>query len=49
MDRLDRLISLPIPSFWVEQQIWLVGVGLIIVGLIWKTLVRKLILSFSED
>jgi APA family basic amino acid/polyamine antiporter len=36
-------------AFWVEQQIWLVGIGLIIVGLIWKTLVRKLILSFSED
>lgn len=36
-------------AFWVEQQIWLVGVGLIIVGLIWKTLVRKLILSFSEE
>jgi APA family basic amino acid/polyamine antiporter len=35
-------------AFWVEQQIWLVGVGLIIAGLIWKTVFRKLAASLSE-
>ncbi|MGV2828919.1 APC family permease [Myxosarcina sp. GI1(2024)] len=28
-------------AFWVERQIWLVGLGLIAIGLIWKTLIRK--------
>lgn len=28
-------------AFWVEQQIWLVGIGLIVVGLIWKTVLRS--------
>lgn len=32
-------------AFWVEQRIWLVGIGLIIAGLIWKTLIRKLVIS----
>jgi APA family basic amino acid/polyamine antiporter len=36
-------------AFWVEQRIWLVGVGLIVAGLIWKTLIRKLVMSYSED
>ncbi len=36
-------------AFWVEQQIWLVGVGLILAGLIWKTIIRKLVISFSQD
>ena len=30
-------------AFWVEQQIWLVGLGLIIVGLIWHSLIHRLI------
>jgi basic amino acid/polyamine antiporter, APA family len=28
-------------AFWVEQQIWLVGIGLIVAGLIWKIVVRN--------
>ncbi|MES1024642.1 APC family permease [Gloeocapsa sp. BRSZ] len=36
-------------AFWVEQRIWLVGVGLIIAGLIWKTVIRKLVLSYTDD
>jgi len=36
-------------AFWVEQQIWLVGVSLIITGLIWKTVIRKLVLSYTDD
>jgi APA family basic amino acid/polyamine antiporter len=36
-------------AFWVEQQIWLVGVGLIGAGLLWKTVIKKLATSFSED
>lgn len=35
-------------AFWVEQQIWLIGIGLIIAGLIWKML-RKLASSYSES
>ncbi|PPS42294.1 APC family permease [Chroococcidiopsis sp. TS-821] len=35
-------------AFWVEQRIWLVGVGLIIAGLIWNA-VRKLILSYTDN
>ncbi|NEP71728.1 MAG: amino acid permease [Okeania sp. SIO2G4] len=30
-------------AFWVDQQIWLVGLGLIIVGLIWHSLIHRLI------
>lgn len=29
-------------AFWVEQQIWLVGIGLVAIGLIWKTFISKL-------
>jgi APA family basic amino acid/polyamine antiporter len=29
-------------AFWVERQIWLVGIGLIAIGLIWKIVVSKL-------
>jgi APA family basic amino acid/polyamine antiporter len=29
-------------AFWVEQQIWLIGLGLIVVGLIWKAVFRLL-------
>ncbi|MBE9005872.1 amino acid permease [Fortiea sp. LEGE XX443] len=36
-------------AFWVERQIWLVGVALIIVGLIWKTVIRKLVMSFPQE
>lgn len=32
-------------AFWVEQQIWLIGIGLIAVGLIWQTLMRQLTAS----
>lgn len=35
-------------AFWVEQRIWLVGIGLIIGGLIWKTIIRKLVMSSAE-
>lgn len=28
-------------AFWVEQQIWLTGFGLLAVGLLWKTMIRK--------
>lgn len=28
-------------AFWVEQEIWLVGLGLILVGLIWHSLVHR--------
>ncbi len=30
-------------AFWVELQIWLIGLGLILVGLIWHSLVHKLV------
>ncbi|MGD1700873.1 APC family permease [Dapis sp. BLCC M229] len=30
-------------AFWVEQQIWLVGLGLILVGLIWHSLIHRFI------
>ncbi len=30
-------------AFWVEQEIWLVGLGLIIVGLIWHSLIHRFI------
>ncbi|RQH45676.1 amino acid permease [Okeania hirsuta] len=30
-------------AFWVEQQIWLVGLALILVGLIWHSLIHRLI------
>lgn len=30
-------------AFWVEQQIWLVGLGLILVGLIWHGLIHRFI------
>ena len=30
-------------AFWVEQQIWLVGLGLIIIGLIWHSLIHRFI------
>ncbi len=36
-------------AFWVERQIWLVGMGLIVIGLIWKTVIRKLVMSLSKD
>ncbi|MCX7595270.1 MAG: amino acid permease [Fischerella sp.] len=36
-------------AFWVEQHIWLVGVGLIVAGLIWKTIIRKLVISLSQE
>lgn len=36
-------------AFWVERQIWLVGLGLIVLGLIWKTLIRQLVMNFSEE
>lgn len=36
-------------AFWVERQIWLVGVGLIVAGLIWKTVIRKLIMNFTQS
>ncbi|WP_017315493.1 APC family permease [Mastigocladopsis repens] len=29
-------------AFWVEQQIWLIGLALIVAGLIWRTLVQIL-------
>ena len=32
-------------AFWVEQQIWLVGLGLIVAGLVWKTIVLPLALG----
>ncbi len=32
-------------AFWVEQQIWLVGLGLILVGLIWHSLIHRLIID----
>lgn len=32
-------------AFWVEQQIWLVGLGLIVAGLAWKTIVLPLALG----
>ncbi|MBE9191232.1 amino acid permease [Gloeocapsopsis crepidinum LEGE 06123] len=34
-------------AFWVEQRVWLVGIGLIVAGLIWKTVIRKLVMSSS--
>jgi basic amino acid/polyamine antiporter, APA family len=34
-------------AFWVERQIWLIGIGLIIAGLIWK-MARKLASSYSQ-
>lgn len=27
-------------AFWVEQQIWLIGIGLILIGLIWRVVFR---------
>ncbi|GAA6622550.1 APC family permease [Scytonema sp. NUACC26] len=36
------LASCAFLAFWVEQQIWLVGLALIVVGLIWRTLVQLL-------
>lgn len=30
-------------AFWVEQQIWLIGLGLIVTGLIWKRVIMRLI------
>lgn len=35
-------------AFWVEQQIWLVGLGLIVLGLIWKMVVLPLVASWME-
>jgi APA family basic amino acid/polyamine antiporter len=32
-------------AFWVEQQIWLVGLGLIVAGLVGKTIVLPLALG----
>lgn len=32
-------------AFWVEQQIWLTGLGLIIAGLIWHTVAQQLLAS----
>jgi APA family basic amino acid/polyamine antiporter len=32
-------------AFWVEQRIWLIGVGLIVAGLIWKTVIRKIVMN----
>jgi APA family basic amino acid/polyamine antiporter len=32
-------------AFWVEQQIWLIGLGLIVAGLVWKTIVLPLALG----
>ncbi|MGG6263764.1 APC family permease [Leptolyngbya sp. AN03gr2] len=29
-------------AFWVEQQVWMIGLGLIAVGLLWQDLFRKL-------
>jgi basic amino acid/polyamine antiporter, APA family len=29
-------------AFWVDVQIWLVGLGLIAVGLVWHVLARRL-------
>ena len=30
-------------AFWVEKQIWLVGLGLILIGLIWHSLIHRFI------
>ncbi|MEQ9549353.1 MAG: hypothetical protein RIM23_07020 [Coleofasciculus sp. G3-WIS-01] len=35
-------------AFWVEQQIWLVGLGLIVAGLAWKTIVLPLALGLHN-
>lgn len=29
-------------AFWVDQQIWMIGLGLILVGLLWQALLRQL-------
>lgn len=29
-------------AFWVEQQIWLIGIGLVVAGLIWRAIIRQL-------
>ncbi|MBE9012582.1 amino acid permease [Pseudanabaenaceae cyanobacterium LEGE 13415] len=29
-------------AFWVERQVWLMGLGLILVGLLWQALLRQL-------
>jgi APA family basic amino acid/polyamine antiporter len=36
------LASCAFLAFWVERQIWLVGLALIVAGLIWRTIVRLL-------
>ncbi|MBD0337143.1 MAG: amino acid permease [Cyanobacteria bacterium Co-bin13] len=36
-------------AFWVDAQIWLVGLGLIAAGLLWKTVIRKRILPTAPD
>jgi APA family basic amino acid/polyamine antiporter len=36
------LASCAFLAFWVEQQIWLVGLALIVAGLIWRTAVQLL-------
>ncbi|BAU12590.1 amino acid permease-associated region [Leptolyngbya sp. NIES-3755] len=28
-------------AFWVEQQVWIIGLGLIVVGLLWQALFRQ--------
>jgi APA family basic amino acid/polyamine antiporter len=35
-------------AFWVEQRIWLIGLGLIVLGLIWKMVVLPLVSSWME-
>lgn len=35
------LLSCLFLAFWVEQRVWLVGIGLIVVGLIWQALFQK--------
>lgn len=35
------LLSCLFLAFWVEQRVWLVGIGLIVVGLVWQALFQK--------
>ncbi|MDM9379563.1 amino acid permease [Chlorogloeopsis sp. ULAP01] len=36
-------------AFWVEQQIWLMGLGLIAVGLVWRWVMQNLSAYSAED
>jgi basic amino acid/polyamine antiporter, APA family len=35
------LLSCLFLAFWVEQRVWLVGIGLIVIGLVWQALLQK--------